>query len=55
MLRSPGCEKCKKYNIDNITCAAYPKGIPDDIIFKTRDELKKLCSQFSDEVGEDRV
>jgi|TARA_Y100000401_G_scaffold98144_1_gene85809 hypothetical protein len=40
MYGRPICNKCKHKNPNSITCKAYPKGIPDEIIFDKVDHRK---------------
>jgi len=49
MIENPDCIKCKYYNLNdlvNMTCKAFPFGIPKDIIFGKVKHRKVLKGQI---------
>jgi len=52
---APICMKCKNYlrdDFDGLNCNAFPKGIPDEILFGENDHTTPLPDQGNDIVFE---
>lgn len=48
----PACHNCKNY-IDDLFCAAFPEGIPEEILIGENDHTKPLKDQENDIVFEE--
>jgi hypothetical protein len=46
------CGGCKHLNAEDATCAAFPKGIPDEIFWDGEDHRAKRAGQKNDVVFE---
>ena len=54
-IEEPICFKCKHYDQDTATCAAFPTEIPDVIYLGENNHSKPLTDQGNDIVFEPKV
>lgn len=52
LYEEPICFRCKHYDVDSGTCAAFEKEIPDEIYYGDNDHSKPLPEQKNDIVFE---
>lgn len=52
IYEQPICFKCKHYDQETATCAAFPEEIPDEIYYGKNDHKKKLEGQENEIVFE---
>jgi hypothetical protein len=52
IFTEPICIRCKHYNLEEGTCKAFPKEIPDDIYMGDNDHSKPFPGQKNDIVFE---
>jgi len=53
----PQCSSCKHFNVGNfngLTCRAFPKGIPDEILMNEKAHNKILPGQTGNYVFEEK-
>ncbi|SDJ95679.1 hypothetical protein SAMN04487898_105148 [Pedobacter sp. ok626] len=49
------CSKCINFNGDDFTCAAFPNGIPNEILSGKIKHISKFPEQIGDDVFFDKI